>query len=169
MTTHPRSRWGQNRPLSAPIALSPTLFSWNRATSEVEGAFPVSFALSSSHCSSFIVPCSNCICSPLLQRGWGESFSRPLYILYNKVYPPLSQLLLSVLPSFFLFFLKIFPIPLQVCGKVIPLHSQNGNTSYEPSWRMFLLRYEERVLWQIFIDRNCSTGSVHVLLICHGG
>ena len=44
---------------------------------------------------------------PLSCRGaGGESFSRPLYILYNKVYPPLSQLLLSLLPSFFLFFLK---------------------------------------------------------------
>ena len=35
----------------------------------------------------------------------GESFSLP-YILYNKVYSPSFRLLLSVLHSFFLFFLK---------------------------------------------------------------
>ena len=46
--------------------------------------------------------------STVLSRRLGGELAhpRPLYILYNKVYPPLSQLLLSLLPSFFLFFLK---------------------------------------------------------------
>ena len=44
--------------------------------------------------------------TPLSCRGaGGESFSLP-YILYNKVYSPSFRLLLSVLHSFFLFFLK---------------------------------------------------------------
>ena len=49
---------------------------------------------------------SNCIYSPLLQRGRGRVFLPSLYIIYNKVYSPSFRLLLSVLHSFFLFFLK---------------------------------------------------------------
>ena len=60
-------------------------------------------SLSSSHCSPLLV---QIVSTPLSCRGAvGESFPLP-YILYNKVYSPSFRLLLSVLHSFFLFFLK---------------------------------------------------------------
>ena len=106
MTTHPRSRWGQNRPLIAPIALSPTLFSWNRATSEVEGAFPVSFApfvlsLLLVHRSLFKL-----YLLPSLAEGPGESLSSVPYIYYIIRYIHPSPMIIIPSPLFFLVFLK---------------------------------------------------------------
>ena len=122
LTTHPRPQWqhtlvlNDNTPSFSVRTKSPThcsnctitnfvlLKQGNKRSWGGISRFLCPFRPLTAPRSSFLV---QIVSTPLSCRGaGGESFSRPLYILYNKVYPPLPQLLLSLLPSFFLFFLK---------------------------------------------------------------
>ena len=82
----------------------------------------------------------------------------PLYII-NKVYFPFSGNYCPLCIFFIKFPWFFLCNPLPVHGIILPLHSQNGNALLH-DWRKRRCAIKERVLWKIFVDRNCSTSAV---------
>ena len=85
-------------------------------------------------------------------------FPLPLYII-NNVYFPFFVNYCPLCIHFIKFPWFFLCNPLPVRGIILPLHSQNGNDLLH-DWRKRRCAIKERVLWKIFVDRNCSTSAV---------